>query len=209
MTSGDKLSEFKESISFALVSTTRTAGQIANEDLSFHRSSNPSIVPLLEQQSSRLLQLARKLTWTASKDSDIVAPALTDGDSMEDDWKGTVDILDCLLEKADACLDEYTGVIKRLSPDQEGKSKSAVAPSVKQKPDKIYRTKTIAKPQLLFEHVPSNDNITPFKPFLHMKPHAIKPLEACLTQRISEDGLTWYAYTLLFLECRQSRHSGH
>jgi exosome complex exonuclease RRP6 len=33
------------------------------------------------------------------------------------------------------------------------------------------------KPQLQFEHVPTNKESWPFKPLLTMKPHALAPLE--------------------------------
>ncbi len=193
MTTNGQFKELKEGISSGLVDTTRTAGRIANEDLAFHRSTNPSVVPLLEQQSARLLQLARRLTWTATKGSEVSAPQISDADSVEDNWNGIVDVFDNLLEKADACLDEYTGVIRRLSPDREGEIKKASAPFGKSRPDKAYRTQNIAKPQLLFEQVPTNDESTPFKPLLRSKPHAITPLEDCLTLVPSEDGSTRYA----------------
>ena len=36
-----------------------------------------------------------------------------------------MDVFDNLLEKADACLDEFTGVIRKLSPSQEEQIKNA------------------------------------------------------------------------------------
>lgn len=185
--------EFKHAISSALVDTTRTAGQIANEDLAFHRSSNPSVIPLLEQQSARLLHLARRLTRTATTGSEVDAPQIPDADSVEDNWRGIVDVFDNLLEKADACLDEFTGVIRRLSPHQEENIKKAAALVGKQRPGKAYRTQKIAKPQLLFQQVPTNDESTPFKPLILSKPHAITPLAECLTLVPLDDGPTRYA----------------
>ena len=94
--------DLKNGISSALIDTTRTAGQISNEDLAFHRSSNPSVIPLLEQQNTRLLQLAQKLTRIATSGTELSAPQISDGDSVEDNWKVIVDVFDNLLEKADA-----------------------------------------------------------------------------------------------------------
>ncbi|KAI8939344.1 hypothetical protein NX059_003133 [Plenodomus lindquistii] len=77
-----------------------------------------------------------------------------------------------LLEKADTSLDEYTGVVKRLSPAGET---AAVAP----RPN-IADRKIIAKPQLKFDHVPTNDETGGFRPLVTAKPHAKIPLEECL-----------------------------
>ncbi|KAK4692847.1 exosome complex exonuclease RRP6, partial [Lecanoromycetidae sp. Uapishka_2] len=194
MASPASFNEIKSGIFSALVELTRTAGQIANDDLAFHRSSNPSIVPLLEQQSARLLHVARRLTRSATTRSEVNAPQIADADSVEENWKEIVDVFDSLLEKADACLDEYTGVIRRLSPEQEEKIKKTADPIGKQRPGKAYRTQSIVKPQLLFEQVPTNDDVTPFKPLLRTKPHAITPLKQSLTPVQSEDGSTWYGH---------------
>lgn len=185
--------DLRDGIASALVNTTRTAGQISKEDLAFHRSSNPSIVPLLEQQEERLLRLARRLTRTAISGTDITAPQYSGVESVEDNWKGIVDVVDNLLEKADVCLDEYTGVIRRLSPNQEKQIKKAAPPAVKQRPDKSFRTQDIAKPQLLFKKVPTNYELTPFKPLLHSKPHAIRAFEESVELVLSSDGSQQYA----------------
>ena len=186
--------DIKDAISSALVDTIRTTGQIANEDLAFQRSSNPSIVPLLEQQSSRLLQLARRLTQTATYGTDINAPQISDPETVEDKWMGFVDVFDNLLEKADACLDEYTGVVRKLSPGQEERMKNALpSANVKKRPIKAIRGQNIPKPQLLFANVPKNDESAPFKPLLLSKPHAITPLEECPTLAPSEEGPLQYA----------------
>ena len=186
--------DVKDAISSALVDTTRTAGQIANEDLAFQRTSNPAIVPLLEQQSSRLLQLTRRLLQTATSGTDINAPKVSDLESVEDKWTGFVDVFDNLLEKADACLDEYTGVIRKLSPAQEEKMRNALpSANTKKRPARAFGGQSIPKPQLLFANVPTNDESAPFKPLLLSKPHAITPLEDCLTLAPSEEGPLQYA----------------
>lgn len=191
MAAGEDSKGLREGISAALVDTTRTAGQISNEDLAFFRSSNPSIVPLLEQQNIRLLQLARRLTRTAISGTEVPTPHIEDEDSIEDNWKGIVDVFDNLLEKADACLDEFTGAVRRLSTSQEKQIQNAATPR-KQRPDKAYRTQNIAKPQLLFDNVPKNDGLTPFKPLLRSKPHALIPLDESLVLVPSSDGSQQY-----------------
>ncbi|KAL8797560.1 MAG: hypothetical protein Q9195_000377 [Heterodermia aff. obscurata] len=164
----------KDNVSSALIEVTRTSGKIAAEDLAFQRSSNPAITPLLDKQSQRLLHLVRNLTQVSTAGTDVKPSSISDVDSLEDKWHGLVDIFDNLLEKADACLDEYTGVIKRGSlPQQTNDS----VPTRKAHPPQSYRPQNLPKPQLLFEHPPKNHETTPFKPLLHSKPHSIQPLE--------------------------------
>lgn len=109
----------QDSISASLVSTTRTAGQIASEDVSFHRSLDPSLGTVLDRQNARLLALAERLLSNAASNTEVVCPPLPDADAVDGNWRGIVDVVDSLLEKADISLDEYTGAVKRLSPSRE------------------------------------------------------------------------------------------
>lgn len=106
----------KDQIQAALVSATRTAGQISSEDLSFQRSLNPSIGTSLDEQSARLLALSSSLLKSAASISELEVPLLQDVEDVDNSWRSVVDVVDALLEKADTCLDEYTGVIKRKTP---------------------------------------------------------------------------------------------
>ena len=189
MVSNSSFKELKDCISTALVDTTRAAGQISNEDLAFYRSSDPSTVPLLELQSSRLLRLARDLTRIASSGTEVAAPRLSNVESIDDDWEGIVDVFDNLLEKADASLDEYSGVIKRLSPSQEERIKHAASAYAKQKVYQSPRAQDIPKPQQLFASPPVNSDGSLFKPLLKSKPHALISLEECLQPVEIENGL--------------------
>jgi exosome complex exonuclease RRP6 len=115
----DQSQDFKslqEQIQAALITTTRTTGQISSEDLGFQRSFNPEVGTALDEQSERLLALASALLKSAVSISELRAPVLQDVDDMENNWRGVVDVIDTLLEKSDTCLDEYTGVIKRKEP---------------------------------------------------------------------------------------------
>jgi exosome complex exonuclease RRP6 len=106
----------QEQIQAALITTTRTTGQISSEDLGFQRSFNPEVGTALDEQSERLLALASALLKSAVSISELRAPVLQDADDVENNWRGVVDVIDTLLEKSDTCLDEYTGVIKRKEP---------------------------------------------------------------------------------------------
>lgn len=190
MGSNGTFKSLQDRVSASLVAATRTAGQIATEDIAFHRSSNPSIGRKLDRQIGRLLDLAKSLSRSAAAGTEIAAPSLPDADAVEDNWQGIVDVVDDLLEKADACLDEYTGVIKQLSPSQ----KDTPAPTKIRKPVpfKQYRNQDIPKPQLLFNKVPNNHEITAFKPLLSAKPHAIVPLQDSISPLLSEDRFEQY-----------------
>jgi len=118
----EALSDFKslqDSVQAALVATTRTASQISSEDLGFHRSLDPTVATRLDKQNARLLGLAERLLGNAAANTEVVRPQLSDFDAVDSSWRGIVDVVDSLLEKADISLDEYTGAVKRLSPSRE------------------------------------------------------------------------------------------
>lgn len=177
-----ELTPFQNSVSAALVQVTRTVAQLSSEDLNFHRTSSSEFTESLDEQSERILALTSAVLKAATAGTDVDAPSLDTADSLEDNWRGVVDVIDLLLEKADACLDEFTGVIKKLSPSQEEQ-----APVVRKAPKfpttYDYGPSKIPKPQLLFDHKPDNSDLGPFRPLLKTKPHASIPLEQSLTQR--------------------------
>lgn len=180
--------ELQEAISTTLVATTRTTGLIANEDLAFHRASDASIDSLLKQQEHRLLAIAQQLTKAAVAGTNVAAPQLSDTDSIENNWKGFVDVIDNVLERADSSLDEYTGLIRRPSTSEEKQAEHATAAPSKVRAPKIYNATKIEKPQLHFARPPSNFESKPFKPLLIDKPHAIVPLDQALQPLLAEDG---------------------
>jgi exosome complex exonuclease RRP6 len=111
----DSFKTLQDSISCALVSTTRAATRLSAADIPFQRSLDPEVATALDEQNARLLQLAQHLLETAASSSDAVGPKLPDIDAIDGNWRGIVDVVDSLLEKADTSLDEYTGVVKRLA----------------------------------------------------------------------------------------------
>ena len=184
MAADKSFQEVNDDVSSALVNTTRTAGQISNEDLSFQRSSDPDVARLLDQQGSRLLGLIQKLNRSAAEGSNVTAPRLSDVESVDDNWRSIVDLLDSLLEKADACLDEYTGVIKKSAPIQQNHQPLQTIPN-KRLSAREYRDQNVPKPQLLFRNLPKNTETVPFQPLLRSKPHAITALQP--DRQISDD----------------------
>ncbi|KKZ65401.1 hypothetical protein EMCG_08781 [[Emmonsia] crescens] len=170
---------YEEQAQAALIKTIRSATQISSEDLNFHRSFDKNVSASVDEQSARLLNLTNSMLKIATSGSDLRVPELRNEDGVEENWRTVVDVIDELLEKADACLDEFTGVIKKLSPSQEErgaalgkKAASAHFPSVYD-----FGPSKIPKPQLLFTTRPNNNHdAPPFKPLLRSKPHAITQL---------------------------------
>ena len=103
-----------------------------------------------------------------------------------------MDVVDNLLEKTDACLDEYSGLITKSTISQEGQMTKTASVRGKQKLGKALRTHDIAKPQLLFDKVPNNQEISPFKPLLLKKPNAIVALDTSLKLIATENGSMQY-----------------
>ncbi|OJJ51438.1 hypothetical protein ASPZODRAFT_56829 [Penicilliopsis zonata CBS 506.65] len=171
---------FQERLTSKLVQMTRTVGQLSSEDLNFYRSSSSGVSESLDEQSERILSLTSSILKAATAGTELSAPVLKDEDSIEDNWRGVVDVIDALLEKADACLDEFTGVIKKLSPSQQEQAKTTYgkrAAAAKFPSIYDYGPSKIPKPQLLFERQPDNTETSPFRPLLRTKPHARLPLE--------------------------------
>ncbi|KAF2501683.1 hypothetical protein BU16DRAFT_522594 [Lophium mytilinum] len=189
----DPQSDFQatqDAVSAALVATTRASTRIAGEDLEFQRSLNPKNARVLDKQNARLLGLAGRLLKGSAGGAEGVSSLLSD--TVEDvkegegaGWRGVVDRIDSLLERADSRLDEFTGAVKKGGEE-------TVLP-VKQKPAKsakafFSQTKNLAKPQLLFEHVPRNDETGAFRPLMTQKPHAIVSLKGSLKGFTDERG---------------------
>ncbi|KAI9697845.1 MAG: exosome nuclease subunit [Bogoriella megaspora] len=180
----------QDSVTSSLVATTKSASRVAAEDLNFHRTSNPSIGNRLDQQNARLLGLAQRLLGNSATNSGIVRPRLRDAEDVDNNWSGVVDVIDSLLERADTALDEFSGVLKRISPSRDQPS----TPRAKLGGPNAWKTQDIPKPQLLFEAATVNDASGPFKPFLSQKPHAVVPLEETLKVAVADDGTPYYPH---------------
>ena len=114
----DDFSALQSDIQPSLISTTRAAQSISNEDLLFHRSLSSQLASNLDRQNARLLGLASNLLATATSAEETVRPppTLRNIEDVEDNWRAVVDVVDSLLERADTALDEFTGAVRRLSP---------------------------------------------------------------------------------------------
>jgi exosome complex exonuclease RRP6 len=195
----------QERIQKSLVSTVKTVNRLAAEDLDFQRTVNPDVAEQLDEKSQRVLDLSSRLLRSAASACGLKAPTFEDVDDIDLNWRGVVDVVDTVLEKADTALDEYTGLIKRKDPPT-GDSVSA-SPSLlqtitdqsqapepkKPRPSaKVVRNANITKPQAHFEIPPDNFPTGPWKPILTKKPHATVPLEKSLVTFKNGSGSVQY-----------------
>jgi exosome complex exonuclease RRP6 len=113
MDNSEQFKALQERIQKALVATTRTVNSLANEDLSFQRTANSEVADQLEEHDARLRGLSERLLKSAAKVTGQKAPTLQEPDDVDTYYKSIVDVIDGLLERADTCLDEFTGFVKR------------------------------------------------------------------------------------------------
>lgn len=113
MDASQDFKSLQDKIQGALVATTRSANGLASEDLSFLRTVDTSVASKLDDNTARLIRLSEELLKSAGSFVGQSAPSIEDADDIDISWRGVVDVIDTLLEKADTCLDEYTGLIKR------------------------------------------------------------------------------------------------
>lgn len=174
----DLIADFKtyqERVTSSLVNVTKTSSQLSNQDLSFHRSANEKLSRALDIQNAHLLRLTNKLLKAAIKETNIKPPNLEDQEGIDDNWRRIVDVVDDLLEKADASLDEFTGAIRRQSPaarPETPERTSRPSPS-----SNVWTKNQVQKPQQFFTRPVNNHETVPWKPILKAKPHAVITLE--------------------------------
>ena len=179
----------QEAIQATLIATTRTVSQISAADIGFQRSLNPKVGEALDEQTARLLNISSSILKSAAALTESDSPTLEEADDVDNNWRGVVDVVDSLLERADMSLDEYTGLIKRKGPDAGAEQYTS-----KKKTSNSFRNQNLVKPQLAFANKADNNPTGPWKPLLKMKPHAIVPLEESLVKITNEYGRTVYAH---------------
>ncbi|KAH6891277.1 ribonuclease H-like domain-containing protein [Thelonectria olida] len=185
MESSQDFKSLQENIQKSLVSTVKTVNRLAAEDLSFQRAVKPEVGQQLEDRSARILDLSTRLLQSAGRLCGAKIPKLEDADDIDMNWRGIVDAVDTVLEKADTALDEYTGLVKRKEPPLPESTSKAKKPK---STNKVIRNANISKPQLLFEKRVDNFPTSPWKPILTSKPNATESLDDSLTLVPNEAG---------------------
>ena len=194
----------QERLQASLVSTTKSVNKLADEDLQFHCTVNPSVSEQLEQKNNRLLQLSNKLLSAAGRATEQRVPFIDEPDDVDISFKRVVDIIDTLLERADTSLDEYTGLLKRKDgPTSDSVSTAGISNGTTSHASNTYQNRqykkpkssldtslkraNIPKPQAFFERSADNLSADLWKPLLTTKPHALVSLEESLTTFINEE----------------------
>ncbi|KAK3290651.1 ribonuclease H-like domain-containing protein [Chaetomium fimeti] len=195
MDSSKDLKPLRDSVHATLVRVTRSVNTLANEDLQFQRTVHPSVATRLDQNTDRLLDLARGVLKSSSKFTAQREPRLEDVDDVEIQWKGVLDVIDSLLEKSDTCLDEYTGLVKRKDAPtgESGRDLKRSKPTTTGL-DWSMKRANILKPQNTFEKKIDNFESGPWKPLITTKPHAQTPLDASMAISVNDDGRPQYEH---------------
>ncbi|KAF9872770.1 exosome complex exonuclease [Colletotrichum karsti] len=190
MTSPQDFKSLQDKVQSALVASTKSVNRISAEDLAFQRAVNPGVGDDLDAKTERLLELSTRLLKSAAGVCGLNAPKLEDADDIDMRWRGIVDVVDSILEKADTSIDEYTGALKRKDAPTADSSQTKKPKTTGT--DKVIRNANITKPQLNFD--PPVDNHSPWKPLLTNKPHAKVPLEESLVPSETKTGFVLYKH---------------
>ncbi|KAK3376740.1 ribonuclease H-like domain-containing protein [Lasiosphaeria ovina] len=188
MDSSQSFGAFRETVQSALVAVTRSVNGLANEDLQFQRTVDPAVANKLDDKTDRLLRLASDLLASAGKSTGQKVSTLEDVDDVDIQWKSILDVIDSLLEKADTCLDEYTGLIKRKNVPVEESGRDSKRPkSTHERLDQSLKRANILKPQNAFQKKIDNFEPGSWKPLLTKKPHAMVPFGESLSTFTNEE----------------------
>ncbi|KAK6345114.1 exosome nuclease subunit [Orbilia javanica] len=191
---------FQKDASLGLVKLVKTAKTLSSGDIAFNKSLDAEFSTVLDNTNAKVLGLINDLVRNATDGSDIKFENFEDADSVETRWSVISEVVDFLLEKADMCMDEYTGTVKRgvmQTTAAQGNYKSARTEKRTAEGRKAFnKSLHMAKPQLQFKKPLSPLDSSPYKPRLEKKPHAIKSLEDSLIPTVV-DGREKYPHPYL------------
>lgn len=162
----------------SLVSTIRTASQLAAQDISFYKTLDRDLSHSVEKCSDRLLHLINRMVQTTIDHGEEL-DEFNDLDELQENWKEVGGVLDGLFEKTDIALDEF----KRQGSsahkiEVNTKEESGDLKSLGQRNERVVmHSKDLSKPQEKFKRKVNNSADVPFKPLLTSKPHALESLE--------------------------------
>ncbi|KAI9094381.1 ribonuclease H-like domain-containing protein, partial [Phlyctochytrium arcticum] len=190
---------FQSSLFSALAQLARASQPLKPADLSFYKSLSPTFTQRLQSSSDKLLGVCNRVFNHAaaagtSSSSTKEAANFQDSDDLVDDFDLVVDVVDSLLEKADTCMDEVTGRIKKNAPDSVPGQSAPVMLQVSaggpgsakggKSSFNVVAAQNIVRPQLRFEDKVDNSN-RPHERKITFKPNAKVPLETA-TQSMSD-----------------------
>ena len=179
-----ELSSYLEALQNALQLPTRQAAQLPSpDDLTFHKTLDRPFGRDLDSESGRLLGLVDKMsTWASdsmpkSRSAQKGKQKLTERSLTADEFAGSLgDLVDHLLERADTCLDEYTG---KVAPRSGAKAAAPQRNDAQQKgkparlPNQLTNANINPLPQTKFTRKADNSAATMWSRELRFgQPHA-------------------------------------
>ncbi|KAK6543172.1 exosome nuclease subunit [Orbilia ellipsospora] len=182
---------FQKDSSMGLVKLVKSVKLLSAGDLPFNKSLDSDFAAALDTANGKILGLINTLVRNATDGSDINFDNFEDSDNVETRWSLISEVVDFLLEKADLCMDEYTGTVKRgvMQTSAAGSNyKSARTDKRAGEGRKAFnKSLHMTKPQLQFKKPLSTLDSSPYKPRLEKKPHAIVSLEESLIPTLIND----------------------
>lgn len=190
------LSAYLPALQAPLVSITRSASSLPGpSDLSFHRSIDKDVAAMLDGQAQQVQEMVKTLTyWAQGKGKGKGKATAAEGDEDDDDddqvafYNRIADVVDGLLERADICMDEFSGkaVPRSIENSTEATRLTAPArtiasPAVVSKTGKLPSELTNAQidpPQRKFTLRPDNSAESQWdRPLTMGKPNAVVPID--------------------------------
>ncbi|KAF3919281.1 hypothetical protein ABW20_dc0108419 [Dactylellina cionopaga] len=186
-----EFANFQKDASAGLVKLVKTAKGLSSGDIAFNKSLDSKFGTALDNANITILGLINDLVRNATDGTDIKFENFEDAESVETRWSVISEVVDFLLEKADMCMDEYTGTVKRgvMQTSATGSAYKSVRPDKRTAEGRKAFNKSLhmAKPQLQFKKPLSPLSLGPYKPRLEKKPHAIKSLEESLIPTLIDE----------------------
>ncbi|KAF3908621.1 hypothetical protein AA313_de0201688 [Arthrobotrys entomopaga] len=175
---------FQKDSSLGLVKLVKSVKVLSAGDLPFNKSLDSEFAAALDTANGKILALINNLVRSATDGSDIKFDNFEDPDSVETKWSLVSEVVDFLLEKADLCMDEYTGTVNRgvMQTSAAGSNYKSARTDKRSGDGRKAFNKSLhmTKPQLQFKKPLSPLDSRPYKPRLEKKPHAVVSLDESL-----------------------------
>lgn len=169
---------YQNALFAALGEVTKASQFLSPTELGFYKASSPDFEDRLANVGEQLLGLCNVFLVHSGGVASDRGVVFEDVDELTDRFATVVDTVDNLLEKADVCLDEVTGRIKKNAPGNVPGQGEAVIMQVEKnnRLHNVVHAQNILRPQLKFDDKIDNSN-RPFVRKITHKPNALRPLD--------------------------------
>lgn len=172
----------EDAITSAVTELVKAANILGSSDLAFHRSLDSEVSSSLDSCLQRLLGITTSLLDYATDDN---IPILTDLEDVNSRWGDVIDVVDTLLERTDASLEELNTKNKKEQEIISTRQQNA-KPEKPNLPASLRNAQDLPHPQLKFRRKPDNSD-NPWEPLLTNKVNAKLNLEESLHRPMSSD----------------------